>query len=79
MDKITKNMIPNAHSAERNQKVQCDIHQVKYGPCAYFDSQMLPLYFDTQLLTPVAHTFTKNVACKLHGSIFCDGKKTDAR
>jgi hypothetical protein len=52
MDKIAKNMIPNAHSAERNPKVQCDIHQGKYGP--YFDMQMLPR---------VEHTFTKNIAC----------------
>ncbi len=54
MDEITKNMIPNAHSAERNPKMQCDIHQGKYRPC---------VYFDTQMLLRVAHTFTKNVAC----------------
>jgi hypothetical protein len=54
MDKIAKNMIPNAGSAERNPKAQCDIHQGKYGPCVYFDTQMLPR---------VAHTFTKKVAC----------------
>jgi hypothetical protein len=27
MDKIAKNMIPNANSAERNPKSQCDIHK----------------------------------------------------
>ena len=54
MDEIAKNMIPNAHSAERNPKAQCDIHQGKYGPCVYFDTQMLPC---------VAHTFTKNITC----------------
>jgi hypothetical protein len=54
MDKLAKNMIPNAHFAERNPKAQCDIHQGKYGPCVYVDTQRLPR---------VAHTFTKNVAC----------------
>jgi hypothetical protein len=54
MDKIAKNMIPNVHSAERNPKAQCDIHQGKYGLCVYFDTQRLP---------HVAHTFTKNIAC----------------
>ncbi len=54
MDKIAKNMIPNANSAERNPKAQCDIHKEKYELCVYFDTQMLPC---------VAHTFTKNVAC----------------
>jgi hypothetical protein len=54
MDEIAKYMIPNANSAERNPKVQCDIHQEKYGPCVYFDMQMLPR---------VVHTFTKNVVC----------------
>ncbi len=42
IDEIAKNMIPNAHSAEINQKWQCDIHQEKYGPCVNFDTQMLP-------------------------------------
>jgi hypothetical protein len=54
MDKIAKNMIPNANSVERNPKVQCDIHKEKYGSCVYFDMQML---------LRVVHTFTKNVAC----------------
>ncbi len=54
MDEIAKNMIPNANSAERNPKAQCDIHQGKYGPC---------VYSDTQVLLCVSHTFTKNVAC----------------
>jgi hypothetical protein len=27
MDEIAKNMIPNANSAERNPKAQCDIHK----------------------------------------------------
>jgi hypothetical protein len=54
MDEIAKKVIPNAHSAERNPKAQCDIHQGKYGPCVYFDTQMLQC---------VAHTFMKNVAC----------------
>ncbi len=54
MDKIAKNMIPNADSAERNPKAQCDIHQGKYEPCVYFNMQMLPR---------VAHTFTKNITC----------------
>ncbi len=31
MDEIAKNMIPNTNSAERNLKVQCDIHKEKYG------------------------------------------------
>jgi hypothetical protein len=55
MDEIAKNMIPNANSAERNPNAQCDIHTEKYGPCVYFDMLMLPR---------VAHTFTKNIACK---------------
>ncbi len=54
MDKIAKNMIPNANSAERNPKAQCGIHKEKYRSCVYFNMQMLP---------HVAHTFTKNVAC----------------
>ncbi len=54
MEEIAKNMIPNANSAERNPKGQCDIHKEKYGSCVYFDMQMLPR---------VAHTFTKNIAC----------------
>jgi hypothetical protein len=54
MDGIAKNMIPDANSAERNPKVQCDIHKDRYGFCVYFDMEMLPR---------VAHTFTKNVAC----------------
>ncbi len=54
MDKIAKDMIPNANSAERNPQAQCDIHKQKYGLCVYFDMQMLPR---------VAHTFTKNVVC----------------
>ena len=54
MDEIAKNMIPNANSAERNPKAQCDIHKERYGLCAYFDTEMLPC---------VAHTFTKNIAC----------------
>ncbi len=53
MDKIAKNMIPNANSAKRNPKAQCDIHKKKHGLCVYFDTQMLPR---------VAHTFTTNVA-----------------
>ncbi len=60
MDKIAKNMIPNANSAERNPKVQCDIHKEKYRSCEYFDTQMLPR---------VAEKFTKNVAC-----VFQEGK-----
>ena len=43
MDKIAKNMIPNANSAERNLKAQCDIHKERYGLCVYFDKQMLPV------------------------------------
>jgi hypothetical protein len=35
MDEIAKNMIPNANSAERNQKVQCDIHKERYRLCAF--------------------------------------------
>jgi hypothetical protein len=54
MDKIAKNMIPNAHSAERNPKAQCDIHQGKYRLCVFFDTQMLP---------HVTHTFMKNLGC----------------
>ncbi len=54
MDKIAKNMIPNANSAERNPKTHCDIHKEKYGSLVYFDTQMLPR---------VAHTFTKNILC----------------
>ena len=54
MDKIAKDMIPNANSAERNPQAQCDIHKQKYGLCVYFDMQMLPR---------VAHTFPKNIAC----------------
>jgi hypothetical protein len=54
MDKITKNMIPNANSAERNPKAQCDIHKERHGSCVYFVTEMLP---------HVAHTFTKNAAC----------------
>ncbi len=54
MDEIAKNMIPNANSAERSPKVKGDIHKEKYGSCVYFDTEMLPR---------VAHTFTKNVAC----------------
>jgi hypothetical protein len=54
MDKIAKNMIPNTNSAERNPKAQCDIHKERFGLCVYFDTEMLPR---------VAHTFTKNVAC----------------
>jgi hypothetical protein len=27
MDEIAKNMVPNANSAERNPKAQCDIHK----------------------------------------------------
>ncbi len=52
MDKIAKNVNPNANSAERNPKAQCDIHKEKYGSCVYFDTQMLPR---------VVHTFTKNL------------------
>jgi hypothetical protein len=71
MDKIAKNMIPNAHFAERNPKAQCDIHQGKYGPC---------VYFDTQMLTRVAHTFIKTLRVyNLQGTIFCDGEKPDVR
>jgi hypothetical protein len=54
MNKIAKNMICNANSAERNSNVQCDIHAEKYRLCVYFDTLMIPL---------VAHTFAKNVAC----------------
>jgi hypothetical protein len=56
MDKIAKNMIPNANSdsAERNPKAQCDIHKEKYGSF---------VYFSTQMLLRVAHTFTKKVVC----------------
>ncbi len=61
MDKIAKNVIPNANSAERNPKAQCDIHKEKYGSCVYFDMQMLP---------HVAHTFTKNVACIIYEKYF---------
>jgi hypothetical protein len=38
MGKIAKNMIPNANSAERNPKAQCDIHKEKYGSFEYFDT-----------------------------------------
>ncbi len=54
MDKIAKNMICNANSAERNPNAQCDIHTEKYGSFVYFDMLMLPR---------VAHTFTKNIGC----------------
>jgi hypothetical protein len=72
MDKIAKNMIPNAHSAESNPKAQCDIHQGKYRLCVHFDTQTLP---------HVAHTFTKmlHVYFIRYDTIFCDGKKPDAR
>ncbi len=71
MDKIAKNMIPNANSAERNPKAQCDIHKEKYGLCVYFDTQMLP---------PMAHTFTKTLhVYNLRDFVFCDGKKKDER
>jgi hypothetical protein len=72
MDEIAKNMIPNANSAERNPKAQCDIHKELYGSCEYFD---------TEMLLCVAHTFTKNVACVLFRRFFffCDGKKPDER
>ncbi len=64
-------MIPNANSAERNPKAQCDIHKEKYGSCVHFDMQMLPR---------VAHTFTKNVACVYFTRFFFhDGKKPDER
>ncbi len=64
MDEIAKNMIPNIHSAERNLKAQCDIHQGKYEPCDILTHKCyLCVYFDTQLLMRVAHTFTKNIAC----------------
>jgi hypothetical protein len=52
MDKIAKNMIPNANSAEKKPKAQCDIHKERYGSCVYFDTEMLP---------HVAHTFTKTL------------------
>ncbi len=61
MDVIAKNMIPNANFAERNLKVQCDIHKGKNGLCVYFDLEMLPR---------VAHTFTKNVACIIYEKLF---------
>jgi hypothetical protein len=35
MDEIAKNMIPNAKSAERNPKAQCDIHKEKYVLCIF--------------------------------------------
>jgi hypothetical protein len=54
INEIAKNMIPNANSAERNPKVQCDIHKERYGSCVYFDMEMLPR---------MTQTFTKNVAC----------------
>ncbi len=54
MNKIAKNMIPNANSAEKNPNAQCDIHKEKYKLCVYFDMLMLPR---------VAHTFTENVVC----------------
>ncbi len=54
MDEIAKNMIPNTNSAESNPKAQCDILKENYGLCVYFDMQML---------SRVAHTFTKNVVC----------------
>ena len=38
MDEIAKKVIPNAHSAERNPKAQCDIHQGKHALCVYFDT-----------------------------------------
>ncbi len=57
MDELTKNMIPNANSTERNPKAQCDIHKERYGSCVYFDMEML---------LPVAHTFTKNTACIIY-------------
>jgi hypothetical protein len=82
MDKIAKNMIPNAHSAERSPKVQCDIHQGKYRPCDILTRKCyLCVYFDMQLLTRVGtHTYKKCCVCIIYKvPFFCDGKKPDAR
>ncbi len=43
MDKIDKHMILNAHSAEKKQKCSVIFTREKYGPCVYFDMQMLPM------------------------------------
>jgi hypothetical protein len=45
MDKVAKNMIPNAHSEERNPKAQCDIHQGKYGLCDILTRKCYPCIF----------------------------------
>jgi hypothetical protein len=68
MDEITKNMIPNAHSAERGPKVQCDIHQGKYGQCDILTCKCYPcVYFDMQLLTCVGtHIYKKRCVCIIY-------------
>ncbi len=67
IDKIAKNMIPNANSAERNPNAQCDTHTEEYGSCVYFDMLMLP---------HVAHTFTKTLhVYNLQDAMFRDDKK----
>ncbi len=55
IDKIAKNMIPNANSAERNPNAQ---------------RKDMGVYFDTEMLLLVAHTFTKNVACVFYEIFF---------
>jgi hypothetical protein len=61
MDEIAKNMIPNAHSAERNQKRQCDIHQGKYGPIVNFDTQMLPVCSFVRILQGYLYAVTQHL------------------
>jgi hypothetical protein len=53
MDKIAKNMIPNAYSARKTQ-----MHSVMFAR----KNTTLFLYFDTLMLPRMALTFTKTVA-----------------
>ncbi len=66
MDKIAKKVIPNAHSAERNPKGQCDIHQ---GNTDH-------VYFLTRKCYCAWHTHLQKMlrVYNLQGTIFHDGK-----
>jgi hypothetical protein len=73
MDEIAKNMIPNANSAERNPKAQCDIHKEKYGSCEYFDTE---IYGNATACG--THIYEKHCTCIIYNKK-CDGKKPDKR